>query len=303
MQDIWTIFHFLMPGLLGNHKEFHKFILKDDQQKQLKAQIAPFILRRTRDMVLQELPEKEEIVVFCPMTVEQQKQYFQMLRRRTEIKTGQWMQLLTLILRLRQLCCDPWLISHSNESTIQKSGKLIWLLEKLKEISQEKSSKIIIFSQFTSLLERLQAIVNTLYPKTYLLTGKTLSLQRRQLIKSFQEQQQAAFLISLKAGGTGITLNTADTIFILDPWWNPAVEQQAIARAHRLGQAHSLVVYRLLIEDSIESNIQQMQATKTQLFSRLFDGKSTNNTQNYWDQLYKLLETKENSLRNPITHT
>jgi len=291
LTDVWTIFHFLMPGLLGNFKEFQKFVQNEKNCHLLKTQISPFILRRTQKEVLQELPNKNEFVIYCPMSQEQQNLYKQILETRSNIKTGQWMQLLTLILRLRQICCDPGLMPECEQFKIETSGKIVWLLDKLKHLS--KNSKVIIFSQFKSLLLRLKPHIDALFPETYLLTGQTLTLQRRTMIKHFQKtKEKAAFLISLKAGGTGITLHTADTVFILDPWWNPAVEKQAIARAHRLGQQKELSVYRLLIENSIESNIQRLQKNKAELFSKLFTNPEGVLSKDRWQQLYDVLLEK-----------
>ena len=285
--DLWTIFHFLMPGFLGNFKEFQKFTQTQEASLRLKTQIAPFILRRTQEEVLQELPEKQECIIYCPMTTMQSKLYESTRDLRQNLQQGQWESLLTLILRLRQICCDPGLLPMHKNFSIENSGKLIWLLKKLKDPVHKK---IIIFSQFKQLLDRLEPYITALYPQTYVLTGHTPTAKRAQLIANFQKtQERAAFLISLKAGGTGITLHTADTLFILDPWWNPAVEEQAIARAHRLGQKHSLKVYRLLIENSIEANIQQLQQHKQQLFSQLFHNPTHQLPSERWQQLYQLL--------------
>lgn len=293
LTDVWTIFHFLMPGLLGNFKEFQKFVQNEKNCHLLKAQIAPFILRRMQKDVLQELPNKNEFVVYCPMSQEQKMLYNQFLQNRTNVITGQWMQLLALILRLRQICCDPGLLPGYSNLSIETSGKITWLLDKLNHLKE--NSKVIIFSQFKSLLLRLKPYVELLFPETYLLTGQTLTNQRRTMIRRFQRtKERAAFLISLKAGGTGITLHTADTLFILDPWWNPAVEKQAIARAHRLGQQQELSVYRLLIENSIESNIQKLQKNKAELFSKLFENPQKLLSKDRWQQLYDVLFDKQN---------
>lgn len=290
--DLWTLFHFLMPGLLGNFKEFQKFIQKESHREILKTQIAPFVLRRTQKEVLQELPEKQEHVIYCPMVKEQRMLYEQFLTTRTNMVTGQWMQLLGLILRLRQICCFPGLLPGYENMSIKSSGKLNWLLEKLSHL--DRNSKVIIFSQFKTLLSYLLPWVQKLYSETYFLSGQTQLKQRSSMIQRFQKTKSgAAFLISLKAGGTGITLHSADAVFILDPWWNPAVEQQAVARAYRLGQHHELKVYRLLIENSIESNIQKLQRDKQGMFSSLFENTQQKGTEEHWLRLYKaLLEGK-----------
>lgn len=286
--DLWTLFHFLMPGLLGNFKEFQKFIQKESHRELLRTQIAPFVLRRTQKEVLQELPEKQEHIVYCPMINEQKSLYDQCLATSTNMVTGQWMQLLGLILRLRQICCFPGLLPGYEKMSIKSSGKLNWLLEKLAHM--DKKAKIIIFSQFKTLLNHLLPHIQKIYPETYFLSGQTPLAQRRSMIQQFQQTKSgAAFLISLKAGGTGITLHSADFVFILDPWWNPAVEQQAIARAYRLGQNHALKVYRLLTENSIESNIQKLQREKSDMFSLLFEHSQSQTTKEHWIRLYKAL--------------
>ena len=289
LTDVWSIFHFLMPGLLGTFKEFQKFLQNEVNCQCLKIQIAPFILRRTQKEVLKELPEKQENVVYCPMTQTQRKLYTETLQMRSSIQKGQWMQLFTLILRLRQICCDPGMLPGQSDMGIQMSGKLIWLLETLSNKTQT-FKKVIIFSQFATLLERLQPALEHLFSKTYLLTGQTLACHRRKMIQEFQtKDQRAAFLISLKAGGTGITLHAADSVFILDPWWNPSVEKQAVARAHRLGQKKALAVYRLLIENSIESSIQRLQRDKSVLFEQLLEDDNTSRSSDRWQQLYDIL--------------
>ena len=289
LTDVWSIFHFLMPGLLGTFKEFQKFLQNEINCQRLKIQIAPFILRRTQKEVLKELPEKQENVVYCPMTQTQRKLYAETLQMRSSIQKGQWMQLFTLILRLRQICCDPGMLPGQSDMGIQMSGKLIWLLETLSNKTQA-FKKVIIFSQFATLLERLQPALEHLFSTTYLLTGQTLACHRRKMIQEFQtKDQRAAFLISLKAGGTGITLHAADSVFILDPWWNPSVEKQAVARAHRLGQKKALAVYRLLIENSIESSIQRLQRDKSVLFEQLLEDDNASRSSDRWQQLYDIL--------------
>ena len=200
---------------------------------------------------------------------------------------------------MRQICCDPGILPEENNVDIKESGKLVWLLEKLSDKTSD-SKKVIIFSQFTKLLEHLRPSIESLYAKTYVLTGKTPTKSRRSMIKDFQTtKERSAFLISLKAGGTGITLHAADTLFILDPWWNPEVEQQAVARAHRLGQDKSLTVYRLLIENSIESNIQKLQNDKSKLFNQLFEEDNAIPHKDRWQQLYALLSSNERT-RNEV---
>ncbi|MDR0647383.1 MAG: DEAD/DEAH box helicase [Puniceicoccales bacterium] len=285
--DLWTIFHFLMPGLLGNYKEFQNLMQSESERTRLRVQVAPFILRRTKLEVLKNLPKKEEHVVYCPMTTRQQALYDTWLRQGIHLKQGQWGQLFILLLRLRQICCDPGLLPHHEQMSCNESGKLLWLRQQL-GTCVKNGQKIIIFSQFRRLLERIIPLVKSFYPRTLLLTGDTIVQQRRGLIERFQREQQTAFLISLKAGGTGITLHSAQVVFLMDPWWNPTIEQQAIARVHRLGQQFPLQVYRPLIENSIESNIQILQQQKGAIFDKLF-AKGQLSQMERWQQLYDLI--------------
>ncbi|MDR0755373.1 MAG: DEAD/DEAH box helicase [Puniceicoccales bacterium] len=289
--DLWTIFHFLMPGLLGNYKEFQNLMQSESERTRLRVQIAPFILRRTKSEVLKNLPKKEEHTVYCPMTAQQQALYDTWLRQGIHLKQGQWGQLFILLLRLRQICCDPGLLPHHEQISCNESGKLVWLQQQL-GICVKNGQKIIIFSQFRRLLERIIPLVKSFYPRTLLLTGDTIVHQRRGLIERFQREPQTAFLISLKAGGTGITLHSAQVVFLMDPWWNPAIEQQAIARVHRLGQQFPLQVYRPLIENSIESKIQILQKQKGAIFDTLF-AKGQLSQMERWQQLYDLISTHQ----------
>lgn len=291
LTDLWSIFHFLMPGLLGHFNEFQVFIQEEGHQQRLKQQIAPFILRRTQQEILSELPEKTEMLVYCPMTPVQEQLYRQMVQTRKNIKTNRWLRLLTLILRLRQICCDPGLVQP--QLPVESSGKFLWLLKFLIQ-NRQKLSKVIIFSQFSSLLTRIQPEIERLFDDVFILTGRTPTEDRRQMIRAFQSnERRSAFLISLKAGGTGITLHTADAVFILDPWWNPAIEQQAIARAYRLGKARPLTVYRLLIDGSIESAIQHLQKNKTELFNQIFSPSLALSSAERWHQLYRMLDESQ----------
>lgn len=291
LTDLWSIFHFLMPGLLGHFNEFQVFIQEEGHQQKLKQQIAPFILRRTQQEVLSELPEKTEMLIYCPMTPTQKQLYRQMVQRRKNIKTNRWLRLLTLILRLRQICCDPGLIQP--QLPVESSGKFLWLLKFLVQ-NRQTLPKVIIFSQFSSLLTRIRPEIEKLFDDVFILTGRTPTEDRRQMIGAFQSnKRRSAFLISLKAGGTGITLHTADAVFILDPWWNPAIEQQAIARAYRLGKDRPLTVYRLLIDGSIESAIQHLQKNKTELFNQIFNPSFALSSVEYWHQLYHMLDESQ----------
>lgn len=290
LTDIWTIFHFLMPGLLGSYKEFNAWMQNDGAQEMLKVQIAPFLLRRKKKDVLLELPDKSESVIYCPMT-DIQKQLYEQFVKNSNIKEGSWGNLLTLFLRLRQICCDPGLLPTQRHLNWEASGKLIGLKDQL-QLCAQCNHKVVIFSQFRTLLERILPLVESIYPKTFLLTGSNNIVERREAVKNFQENPLAAFLISLKAGGVGITLHSADTVFLLDPWWNPALETQAIARVHRLGQKKSVTVYRLLTENSVESHVQELQQAKDSLILRMIDSNSHLTSAERWQQLHDLIFKK-----------
>lgn len=292
LNDVWSIFNFLMPGLLGSYRDFQTFLQREDACQRLKIQLAPFVLRRTKHEVLNELPKKTEQNVYCQMTEWQRQLYDTYRNGYKQIKHGNWGALFVLFLRLRQICCDPSLLPDFRNENADMGAKLLWLREQL-GVCERNKQKIIIFSQFRRLLERILPLVSVFYPgKTFILTGNTAVDQRRELIKNFQEAQEAAFLISLKAGGTGITLHSASTVFLMDPWWNPSIEQQAIARVHRLGQQHPLQVYRLLIKGSIEDKIQKLQKQKGEIFSHLFEKDNQLSPADRWQLLYDLIDQK-----------
>lgn len=281
--DLWTLFRFLMPGLLGT-----RALMEERQRVDRPALIAdwlrrtkPFILRRCKADVLQELPDKLEMALICPMTDLQKsiyQRYAQTARSEysgelAKVLRRQAMPLLALLTRLRQTCCDPGLLPDTQCDPAQ-SGKILTLLDRLSEI-QASGGKAVVFSQFTSFLERIELAVGKTYPDLprFLLTGSTVD--RKVPVTGFQKQAGAALmLVSLKAGGTGITLNTASTVFLMDPWWNPAVEQQAMDRVHRMGQRQLVSVYRLITQNTIEEKIEQLKTGKRELFASVFDART-----------------------------
>ncbi|MBL4576621.1 MAG: SWF/SNF helicase family protein, partial [Opitutaceae bacterium] len=179
-----------------------------------------------------------------------------------------------LLTRLRQVCCDPHLLPWI-DSDIGESGKLRMLAEKMNE-AVSGGHKVVIFSQFVSLLNRVDVLLNTRFPELprFHLTGA--SLDRQKPVEDFQKKKgSAAILVSLRAAGTGITLHTADYVFLLDPWWNPAVEEQAIDRVHRIGQTKTVFVYRMVTEGTVEERIQLLKLEKRALFDRII-GRSSN---------------------------
>lgn len=273
--DLWTIFRFLMPGLLGRRQ---RFVEESERKKesfnlQLRAQIKPFVLRRTKKEVLKELPQKMEINLVCPMTDLQRTEYVNYVENGisslgeniSQVIHKRSLSLFTLLTRLRQVCCDPGIIPGIECETDQ-SGKINVLLNRMEGLIGT-NHKVVIFSQFVQFLHRVRYSLEQAYPDIpiFELTGSTLN--RSEPVDQFQKMKNSAIMLtSLKAGGTGITLNTADYVFLLDPWWNPAVEEQAVDRVHRMGQKNTVIVYRMMTEGTIEARVQALKESKKELF-------------------------------------
>lgn len=279
--DLWTIFRFLMPGLLGGRKSVVELAAKDTLtlSHRIRQQIAPFVLRRTKKEVITELPPKIETTLICPLTPLQQREYTRLAQQGMEQLGDDLSQavkeraisLFTLLTRLRQVCCDPALLPWQKPSP-NSSGKINALVERLREIL-DSGHKVVIFSQFVSLLQNVKTVLAAEFPSTplYELTGKTLN--RSEPVRLFQESADSGvILVSLKAGGTGITLHAADYVFLLDPWWNPAVEAQAVDRVHRIGQEKTVFVYRMITHGTIEERVEALKQSKRDLFDDVMDG-------------------------------
>jgi len=245
----------------------------------LRAQLAPFILRRTKKEVATELPPKVEMELLCPLTDVQRAEYARICTEGLERlgdDVGAAMReksfgFLALLTRLRQTCCDPDMLPW-RDSPLADSGKITLLMEKLAEIVGS-GHKVVIFSQFVMFLDRVREAMVAHFPDLprYELTGMTLDRQKP--VQDFQGAEgAAAMLVSLKAAGTGITLHAADYVFLLDPWWNPAVEAQAVDRVHRIGQTNTVFVYRMVTAGTIEERIQALKADKKDLFDKLIGG-------------------------------
>ncbi len=279
--DLWSIFRFLLPGLLGSRSAFEAALHADREGTigRLRAQLAPFILRRTKREVAQELPPKVEMDLICPLTDVQRSEYARICTEglaRLGDDVGAAMReksfgFLALLTRLRQTCCDPDMLPWL-KAPLGDSGKINLLVEKLAEIVGS-GHKVVIFSQFVMLLDRVRSALMQHFPELprYELTGMTLDRQKP--VQGFQGATgAAAMLVSLKAAGTGITLHAADYVFLLDPWWNPAVEAQAVDRVHRIGQTNTVFVYRMVTAGTVEERIQALKASKKDLFDKLVDG-------------------------------
>ncbi len=280
--DLWSLFRFLLPGLLGSRATFEAALHadRDGTLARLRAQLAPFLLRRTKNEVAQELPPKVEMDLLCPLTEVQRAQYAHICREGLERlgnDVGAAMReksfgFLALLTRLRQACCDPDMLPWLDGVPLSDSGKITLLVEKLAEVVGS-GHKVVIFSQFVMLLDRVKAALAEKFPELprFELTGMTLDRQKP--VQDFQRAPgAAAMLVSLKAAGTGITLHAADYVFLLDPWWNPAVEAQAVDRVHRIGQQRTVFVYRMVTAGTIEERIQALKAAKKDLFDKVVGG-------------------------------
>ncbi len=273
--DLWSIFSFAMPGVLGNRAEFlRRFNAQDDPlaRRRLAARVRPFLLRRTKGQVAKDLPDRVEEDLLCEMEGEQLKLYQAEFKRAQMLLLGvqtsaqlneQRFNVLTSLLRLRQICCHPALVNEKlHEVESAKVNALLDLLEPL----MEEGHKVLVFSQFVTMLDLLRETVKQREWPHFYLAGSTEN--RGELVKEFQTAKGGAvFLISLKAGGFGLNLTAASYVVLFDPWWNPAVENQAIDRTHRIGQTSKVMAYRLLMRESIEQKIRALQKQKGALMA------------------------------------
>ena len=270
--ELWSLFEFLNPGLLGTVATFRTLTDMDSAEDlaALQRALRPFILRRTKAQVLTDLPAKSEQTLLCELSTKERRNYDQLLNhyrstllstvRTSGIKKVQ-IHVLEALLRLRQAALHPGLLS--DEARHDGSAKFALLMEQLEDVLPQ-GHKALIFSQFTGLLALLRARLDARGWNYAYLDGKTRD--REAVVRGFQETpEQQLFLISLRAGGQGLNLTAADYVFILDPWWNPAVEAQAIDRAHRIGQERKVFAYRLIAADTIEQKIVELQSKKREL--------------------------------------
>lgn len=280
LSEIWNLFEFANPGLLGTFQHFtEKFIQpiekeeNKQRQMQLRKLLHPFLLRRTKAEVLDELPEKTEITMQVELST-QERTLYEMLRQQALLNlqeqgvTG--VQTLAEITRLRQAACHPALINPTLNVESSKTQAFLKLVEEL--ISN--NHRALIFSQFTSHLALISKELKKRGIDFLYLDGSVSTSKRTSLVKSFQTGEQPLFLISLKAGGQGLNLTAADYVIHLDPWWNPAIEDQASDRAHRIGQSRPVTIYRLIASQTIEEKIIQLHQTKKSLADSLLEGSS-----------------------------
>ncbi|MCL5946095.1 MAG: DEAD/DEAH box helicase [Planctomycetes bacterium] len=282
--ELWAIFDFLMPGFLGNNRQFRQ-LFRDPvekagdtaRRKALAQRIAPLVLRRRKSEVALELPPKNEMVQEIELSGTQRDLY-ESIRVTMESHVRNQIAnlglarshifILEALLKLRQVCCDPRLVKLASAQKVTQSAKMDWLTQTLPAMIED-GRKILLFSQFTSMLELIAKKLAELKIPYVRLTGDTRD--RDTPVQSFQSGKVPLFLISLKAGGTGLNLTAADTVIHYDPWWNPAVENQATDRAHRIGQDKTVFVYKLITQGTVEEKIQALQQRKRQLVAGLLD--------------------------------
>ena len=300
VRDLWSIMNFALPGYLGNRNDFReRYELPiargsaPDVQRRLSRRLQPFLLRRRKRDVAKDLPEKIEQIVPCSLTSQQRAAYDALLR---EIQQGlgssgknvnagaQRMKMLTGLLRLRQVCCDLRLVGIDKEET---SAKLD-LLDELLEEAIDGEHRVLVFSQFVSMLHLIRERLEKLEIPFCYLDGSTK--QRQEIVDRFQSDAAIpVFLISLKAGGVGLNLSAADTVIHFDPWWNPAVEAQATDRAHRIGQTRVVTAYKLITRDTVEEKILKLQEKKRAAIDAAIDSEEPLMTGLTTEELEELL--------------
>ncbi len=301
--ELWSLLHFLMPGLLGDERRFRTLFRtpiekhgNEERRASLTRRIAPFLLRRTKQEVAKELPPKTEILRSVEFGSAQRDLYESLRlsmhsRIQEEISTKGMARshiiILDALLKLRQVCCDPRLVKLDSARRVKSSAKLELLMEMLPELLEE-GRRVLLFSQFTSMLALIETELDKLKLPYVKLTGDTRD--RATPVQRFQSGEVPLFLISLKAGGTGLNLTAADTVIHYDPWWNPAVETQATDRAHRLGQDKPVFVYKLLTAGTVEEKIQAMQTRKQALADSLFSATEQTGSALTLDDLNALFE-------------
>jgi superfamily II DNA or RNA helicase len=276
--ELWALFELLMPGLLGDadwfrHRYQHPIEREGNGERlaALRAQVAPFILRRTKEEVARELPPKTEIVrpvelhgpqrdLYESLRVAAHAEVRQAIRRKGLAASA--IAILDALMKLRQVCCDPRLLPGETAQSVHASAKLDLFLELLGQ-QLERGRRVLVFSQFASMLRLLGEALRARGVRHTTLTGATVDRQR--VVDTFESGRADVFLISLKAGGTGLNLISADTVIHYDPWWNPAAQAQATDRAHRIGQTRPVFVYQLIVAGSVEERMLSLQRRKRQL--------------------------------------
>lgn len=270
LDELWSLFQMLMPGFFPSIRRFHQMDIDV-----ISKMIQPFVMRREKEAVLKDLPDKIETNLYSPLTDAQKNIYVAYLQKmKQEVNAMNHedfrkhrISILAGLTRLRQICCTPALFMPDYQGQSGKEEQVKMLVEQAKE----NHRRVLIFSQFTSMLDRLESEFQSIGVEAFYLNGTTNQETRLKMVNEFNEGQRDVFLISLKAGGTGLNLTGADTVILFDLWWNPAVEEQAASRAHRIGQKKVVEVWRLIAEGTIEEKMYQLQQEKKELFSKVMN--------------------------------
>lgn len=301
LSELWSIFDYVMPGFLYKYQQFRKEmetpIVKHQNPEileRLQKMIQPFVLRRTKKEVLKELPDKIERIMPAVMEGEQRELYdahvqrlqMQLAKQSDEEFRTSKIEILAELTRLRQVCCDPSLLYADYRGQAAKMD----LCMELVESAVQAGHKILLFSQFTSMLDHITGELTKREISWYLLTGHTAKKERVQMAEAFNQDDTSVFCISLKAGGTGLNLTGADIVIHFDPWWNAAAETQAEDRAHRIGQKEVVTVYKLIAKNSLEEKIVQLQTRKKELASQVLGGEGIQEASFSREELLELLE-------------
>ena len=272
--ELWSIFDFIMPGYLDNVSNFkNRFVNKEDSAIELQKYIKPFMLRRLKKDVITELPEKIEKNYYVELTKEQKKVYASYVKDiKEKMENNEFnddkITIFSYLTKLRQLCLDPSIVLDDYNG---KSGKIEEVVSMIKDNISE-NHKILLFSQFTSVLKNISKRLTENKIQHFYLDGSTNAGKRLELVEEFNNNDETkVFLISLKAGGTGLNLTSADIVIHFDPWWNPAVEDQATDRAHRIGQKNVVQVFKLISEGTVEDKILSLQEKKKQIIKDVLD--------------------------------
>ena len=274
LSELWNLFDFLMSGYLYTHTAFREKLEKPivksknpEASAQLRRLVQPFLLRRRKAEVLKELPPKEEYIRRISLSEEERKTYCACVQATVEKLDGEQgkLQILAALTRLRQICCDPNLCFENYEGETSKLDACMELCQAM----VENGHQILLFSQFTSMLDRIRARLDEAHISSFTLQGSTTKEKRAKLVKAFNAGAASVFLISLKAGGTGLNLTAADIVIHFDPWWNQAAQDQATDRAHRIGQQAHVQVYKLIAKDTIEEKILELQEKKAALMDTI----------------------------------
>jgi superfamily II DNA or RNA helicase len=301
LSELWSIFDFLMPGILNSSRHFRTqyeqpIAAGQDERvsARLKKMIRPYILRRIKSDVLKELPDKIEKVLYCQMGEKQKSLYDANLQKlliflkgqsAEEFRTGK-LQVLAELTKLRQLCCDPSMVYENYDG---ESAKLEICMEVVRS-GAASGNQMLLFSQFTSALERIGRRLEAEGIPYYILTGGTSKEKRSRMVEDFNRDKTPVFLISLKAGGTGLNLTAASIVIHFDPWWNMAAQSQATDRAHRIGQRQVVTVYQLLTRETLEEKIHELQKKKARLSDEIISEGSIQDTLATKEELFAILD-------------